>query len=234
MNETSAILVLGSSSSLGISLTPRLAEAGFQIYGTSRTGNGAVLAGDVGPQLLQLDLSSDKSCESFVEKVEGLDYETVILLIGSLYLPWSNDQDSIATVREYFEIFVSRYLWVVDRLIEGAVSTNLRILNISSRAAIFGSFDQYYAATKSAMDKFLLSKCRTADGSLKALSVAPGLIEGSGMARHFDPEHLQSHRERADSQLLDVDSAAKELTTLLKTPNELWDGRTITIGPVYN
>lgn len=226
--------MLGASSSLGLALSTRLNKAGATIYGTTRAPGAAVLEGAPTTKPLSLDLASDQSCESFVKKVADLKFETVILLIGSLYIPWARTPHELGTVKNYFEVFVSRYLWIVDQLITEASSPNFRILNVSSRAAVFGSYDHYYSAAKSSMDLYLLSKCRNSGGSLKVLSAVPGLIEGSGMASHFEPHHVQNHRQRASAPLLTVSSAAVELAALLDLPLKLWDGRTVTIGPVYN
>ncbi len=209
-----------------------LAATGSEVIGTKR---GKAFDDDAKPgrhSWLSLDLAEDESCIAFVEALSQLDYGTVILTIGQLSSSAGGELRGIGEMTNYFTQYVSRYCWVINEIIEHS-GRELRILHLSSRASKYGSWDEHYAVAKASIEVFLRSKSRKTGGSTRTLSIAPGLIEQSGMASVFEPALVENHRSRAGGKLLNVGEVVTEIERLLRDPEVVWDGRVITLGPDY-
>jgi NAD(P)-dependent dehydrogenase (short-subunit alcohol dehydrogenase family) len=210
----------------------RLALRGAEIIATARLGEGGASLGKVGGGCLALDLSNEKSCRVFAKNLAGTEYRTVILLIGQMSIEDGSELSGLSEIESYFSTFVARYCWVINEVIEHS-KNDIRILHVSSRSSKYGSWDEYYAAAKAAIEVFLRSKSKKTGGRIGSLSIAPSLIEGSGMLHSFEDEHIESHRRRAGGTLLTLDDVAREIERLSDSPDTLWDGRVVGLGPDY-
>jgi NAD(P)-dependent dehydrogenase (short-subunit alcohol dehydrogenase family) len=227
-----SFLIVGASSSLGASLIRSLTSIGMKTVGTVRNGAGSTGDDRVPADWLSLDLSEDASCLQFAENLTGTEYGTVILMIGQMTIRNGNELTELQGIISYYSAYTARYHFIINQLIAKSKG-ELRILNISSRATKYGSWDEHYAACKASIEVFLRSKSRKTDGEIKTLSLSLGMIEGSGMLRSFDKLHIDSHRRRAGGELLTLELAIVEIERVLVDKDLVWDGRVILIGPDY-
>lgn len=224
--------MLGGSSSVGSALVSSLLNRGIDVIATSRKPKSTPF--ELGSQLTwrELDLESARSCEAFARSLSEFDYSHAILTIGALSGLANQEGILLADAEAYLGSMVSRYCWIISEIISRS-SSSLRVLNISSRASIHGSWDEYYAVSKASIDVFLRSLHRKHQPRVQTISLVAGLIESSGMASHFLPDEIESHRSRAPAPLLTVRKTIQEIETALFGSDFDWDGRSVLIGPDY-
>lgn len=235
MGEASSgerFLVLGGGSSVGSRLIASLLDRGINVTATSRDPNSARLHHHSQLSWSELNLEDRWSCENFARSLIGTDYSHAILSIGALSGFANRASLQIGDAEAYLGSMVSRYCWVISEIISRS-SGSVRVLNISSRAAIYGSWDQYYAVSKASVEVLLRSLHRKHQPRVQTISLVAGLIESSGMASNFLPEEIESHRRRAPAPLLTVEKTVHEIERALFDPDFAWDGRSELIGPDY-
>jgi len=223
--------VLGGTSSIGSSFLRILALEGIATLATCRTRGSEQQASET--QWLELDLASRNSCERFALEIRSIGFRYVVLFIGALSVKEGKPLADLQEVEDYVTAYVARYIWVLDAILSATEPAPLRLLHVSSRASRYGSWDQYYSASKSAMEAALRSFVRKHSNRVEALSVATGLIEGSKMALSFSSSGLESHRTRSENSLWDVKELSDSLKKVLFDQKLDWDGRVIELGPSY-
>jgi len=228
----SPVLILGGSSSIGQSMIEELLRRNFSIVASSRRA-GPSVSKRVNVDWVALDLSSSESCNAFMDHVGKREFSAIALLIGEMSPLVTSDNLTEGEVKDYFQSHVTNYGWLIHRIAVFAASHDTKILYLSSRATVYGSHDYFYSSAKAAIASLVKSLAKNSDLRAKTLSIAPGLIEGSGMVRHFSLTDLESHRRRSNYSLWSVDQLANHMCDLLVDSSVDWNGETIEIGPRY-
>jgi short-subunit dehydrogenase len=135
-------------------------------------------------------------------------------------------------LEEYFKVQSINAIYLIgklcDRLDDDSTST---LAAISSRAAIYPSFDFCYAASKGALASFVSSLSRQLPPDKKTVVFAPGALIDSRMFNEMPAAVQNSHLERSQETLLSVSQAAESILNILDSDIE--SGSVIEIGPSY-
>ena len=108
-----------------------------------------------------------------------------------------------------------------------------QLIYISSRSAIYPSFDFLYAAVKSGLTSFITSLAKRLESPKSAISVAPGLIIDSGMYKKMARDIQDSHHHRSGYRLLSLEDAAQLILKIDCEQSIRQNGQIIEIGPSY-
>lgn len=182
------ILITGTSSGLGMSLSIRLAQAGHIVYASMRNLKKAsrvqafVHAGDLSLNLIQLDVTCDESVHQAIAKIilEQGRIDCLINNAGSGYVN-SLETTSIEAIKEILDI---NFLGVVRTT--KAVMKPMRqakrgqVINISSVGGLVGQpFNEIYCASKFAVEGFTESMASYIQPAfnIQFTAVEPGGIE---------------------------------------------------------
>ena len=218
------MLLIGGDSSLGAAISARASVQGWSVLSTSRKceqGSSAE-SGE-----LFLDLSKQDSIEGFFSVIGEKRFQSVIFSIGKT----SKKQEDLD---EYFRVHLVNALRVITR-VAGLVSheRGSSIIYLSSRAALYPSFDVNYSVVKAGLMAGLRSLSRVAPPNQRFLSLAPGLIEDSSMYREMSPAVQENHRLRAGGSLLTMEEFANQCLEIVNNSEDFAQGATIELGPVY-
>jgi short-subunit dehydrogenase len=138
----------------------------------------------------------------------------------------------LSEIEEYFKVQVINAIFLIgklcDRLDDESAST---LAAVSSRAAIYPSFDFCYAASKGALASFVSSLSRQLPPNKKTIIFTPGALLNSNMFREMPAEVQESHLDRSGDTLLSVSQAAELILKILDS--EAVGGSVIEIGPSY-
>ena len=178
---------------------------GYTIYGTYRSPSNVTRECADLATMVELDISSEESISSFESFIQNTQFDNVVSLIGKTFIEKHFDK-KLSNVSLYLTSYITNLICLFDKVIASLDNTknNSTFTYVSSRAAIYGSFDPYYAATKSALQAYVTSlsnKYPQIDFHL----IISGLIEESRMFLEMDLANVENHRTRAGNQLAHVD-----------------------------
>src|SRR5438046_7324152 len=180
-------LVTGASSGIGKATAERLAEAGYQVYGTGRRG---AHAGAQSFEVLALDVTSDESVEAAVTELMRRQGRIDLLVnnAGFSVAPAGAEESSSEQARAIFE---TNFFGIVR--MTRAVTPHMRrqgngrIINIGS---VFGflpmPFMALYAATKHAVEGY----SESLDHELRTRGIRVSVIEPAYTKTQFDANFL--------------------------------------------
>lgn len=214
------VLILGASSSLGSSFSSLLTRQGYSRVLSGRRGNP-----NANYEFVPLDLGDRKTIANFFHSIEGKKFDVIVDFIGALSL----DFTSKAT---YFTIHLARHLEVIEQLTQNLADEGCLVF-ISSRAALYPSFDVAYSATKAGLTAGVRSLAAKQPEGVTMFSVAPGLIEGSRMFGDMEEFVQDSHRVRSGRSLLNVQQFSEQLMDVVINSGTIPRGSVIELGPVY-
>ena len=224
------ILIIGGNSSLGQEIIAQAKQAGFAVHATSRkpTENQ-----ESGVEWHSLDIANEAVVNEFFQDLDALRFHNIIYCIGETSHLVGEDfcKDNLS---EYFAVqFVMSFVVLsrLPRLMATEASSTLAY--ISSRAAIYPSYDIPYAAVKGGLTSTILSISKRLQQNQRAIVVAPGLIEDSKMYLDMSRELQANHRERAGGTLLSLTQAAKYLLEFGSENSDVQNGGILEIGPRY-
>jgi NAD(P)-dependent dehydrogenase (short-subunit alcohol dehydrogenase family) len=181
-------IVTGASSGIGEATAVRLAQAGYQVYGTSRRG---VQAGKRGFEMLALDVTSDASVEAAVSEVVRSAGRIDLLVnnAGFGVAPAGAEESSIEQAQS---IFATNFFGVVR--MTRAVLPHMRlqgrgrIINIGSVLGFLPMpYGALYAATKHAIEGY----SESLDHELRTRGIRVSVIEPAYTRTPFDANFLQ-------------------------------------------
>jgi hypothetical protein len=154
--------------------------------------------------LLELDISSEASISSFDGFIQTTQFDAVVSLIGKTFIE-KNMIEKSASVILYLNSYITNLICLFDKIIPSLENTQKKssFTYVSSRAAIYGSFDPYYAATKSALQAYVTSVSNKYPQITFHLIIS-GLIEESTMFLEMDLVNVENHRLRAENQLAHI------------------------------
>ena len=151
MPEQRVALVTGASSGIGEASARGLAQAGFRVFGTSRSADAE---GPEGVTMLQLDVTDDASVQACVRKVlEQTGRIDVLVNNAGFGIFASGEETSMAQAHAIFEVNVFGTLRMCRAVLPGMRERHVgRIINIASGAGIVGvPYEALYSATKFAI-----------------------------------------------------------------------------------
>jgi NAD(P)-dependent dehydrogenase (short-subunit alcohol dehydrogenase family) len=215
MNPSTAI-VTGASSGIGEATAERLAQAGYEVYGTSRR---AARSGKRSFEMLTLDVTSDESVEAAVKEVMRLQGRIDLLVnnAGFSTAPAGAEESSIEQARSIFE---TNFFGTV-RMTRAAVphmrrQGEGRIINIAS---VFGfmpaPYMALYAATKHAVEGY----SESLDHELRTMGIRVSVIEPANTNTQFDANLLEADA-KLDAYRDARTTVAKRMTEMLTTGDQ--------------
>jgi NAD(P)-dependent dehydrogenase (short-subunit alcohol dehydrogenase family) len=188
---------------------------------------------ELGAEWYSLDLASEASVNKFFQELENLRFQNIFYCIGKtsnlIGIDFSKDNLS-----EYFAVqFVMSFILLsrLPTLMTTEVPSTLAY--VSSRAAIYPSYDIPYAAVKGGLASTTISISKKLRQNQRAIVVAPGLIEDSTMFLDMSQELQADHRERAGGKLLSLSQAARYLLEFGSENSDVGNGVILEIGPKY-
>jgi NAD(P)-dependent dehydrogenase (short-subunit alcohol dehydrogenase family) len=181
-------LVTGASSGIGEATAERLAEAGYQVFGTSRRGG---RAGQRAFELLSLDVTSDRSVEAAVEEVirRAARIDLLVNNAGFGVAPAGAEESSIEQAQSIFDtnffglVRMTRAVLPQMRQQRGG-----RIINIGSVLGFMPMpYGALYAATKHAVEGY----SESLDHELRTRGIRVSVIEPAYTKTPFDANFLE-------------------------------------------
>lgn len=228
------LLLLGAQSSIGQHFLSLNLEEYFNVYSTySRK---PVLGDQNENQFcFELNLELVESIESFLQQLEGISFDVVILLIGKTSKFTLTSADDLYS--NYVNTYILNYSKMILGLVELIVSqekNKVLFVNVSSRSVLFGSLDPYYAMAKSAIHSLIKSLSKLYSPNIDFYNLVPGLLKNSRMYLDMDPKLQVDHEKRSGGKLMSVDDFALYLKQfILINHSAISDEIDIRVGPQY-
>ena len=206
--NTKTALVTGASSGIGEATATRLAQAGYNVYGTSRRG---AQGGHRSVKMLSLDVTSDASVEAAVSEVMRLEGRIDLLVnnAGFSVAPAGAEESSMEQARSIFD---TNFFGIV-RMTRAVVphmrrQGSGRIINIGSILGFLPRpYNALYSATKHAIEGY----SESLDHELRTRGIRISVIEPGYTKTHFDANLLEP-----DSKLDEYRDARTALGKQLK------------------
>ena len=186
--KTETALVTGASSGIGEATAARLAEAGYQVYGTSRRG---ARVGDRPFPMVALDVTSDDSVDVAVSEVMRLTGRIDLLVnnAGFSVAPAGAEESSIEQARSIFE---TNFFGIV-RMTRAVVphmrrQGGGRIINIGSVLGFLPApYMALYSATKHAIEGY----SESLDHELRTRGIRVSVVEPAYTRTQFEANLLE-------------------------------------------
>jgi NAD(P)-dependent dehydrogenase (short-subunit alcohol dehydrogenase family) len=185
-------LVTGASSGIGEATAERLAEAGYQVFGTSRRGGSAGGAsGRRSFEMLRLDVTSDASVEAAVQEVlrRAGRIDLLVNNAGFGVAPAGAEESSIAQAQSIFD---TNFFGIV-RMTRAVVphmrkQGGGRIINIGSVLGFLPMpFGALYAATKHAVEGY----SESLDHELRTRGIRVSVVEPAYTKTSFEASFVE-------------------------------------------
>ena len=107
---------------------------------------------------------------------------------------------------------------------------------MSSRSALYGSYDWLYGMSKAGLQNLITSLGNFDSTPGRFISVAPGLIRGSNMENEMELDTRKKHSDAAKTfgqELLTVSELATEVWQISSKFKENAKSGVIEVGPIY-
>jgi NAD(P)-dependent dehydrogenase (short-subunit alcohol dehydrogenase family) len=186
--KSKVALVTGASSGIGEATAGRLAEAGYQVFGTSRR---PVPGGQRAFEMLALDVTSDRSVEAAVAEVirRAGRIDLLVNNAGFGVAPAGAEESSIEQAQSIFDTnffgMVRMTRAVLPRMRQQGGG---RIINIGSVLGFLPMpYGALYAATKHAIEGY----SESLDHELRTRGIRVSVIEPAYTKTPFDANFLQ-------------------------------------------
>lgn len=180
-------LVTGASSGIGRAAARALVDEGFAVVGTSRNAaNARPLAG---VSFLDLDVASDESVHSLVEKViERFGRIDVLVNNAGVGAVGAGEESSINQTKEVFDINVFGLMRMTNAVLPHMRAKGSgRVVNVSSVLGLIPApFMASYAATKHAVEGY----SESVDHELREHGVRVLLVEPAFTSTSFEASSL--------------------------------------------
>ena len=181
-------LVTGASSGIGEATAERLAQAGYQVFGTSRRG---ALAGSRSFEMLALDVTCDESVEAAVGEVlrRAGRIDLLVNNAGFGVAPAGAEESSIEQARLIFD---TNFFGIV-RMTRAVVphmrkQASGRIINIGSVLGFLPMpYGALYAATKHAVEGY----SESLDHELRTRGIRVSIVEPAYTKTLFESSSLE-------------------------------------------
>jgi NAD(P)-dependent dehydrogenase (short-subunit alcohol dehydrogenase family) len=186
-------LVTGASSGIGKAAALALAEAGFEVVGTSRNTSGVAHRDSV--TFLDLDVASDESVTTVVERViERFGRLDVLVNNAGIGAAGAAEEISVAQDQRVFDVNVFGLIRMTKAVLPHMrAQGGGRIINISS---VLGFVPQPYMATYAASKHAVEGYSESLDHEVRELGVRVLIVEPAYTNTPFDANMV-----RADTPL---------------------------------
>jgi hypothetical protein len=176
---------------------------GFQIYGTSRRGSieNVEFKSEI-EEVFPLQFSDYEKTKTQISTISNHKYSRIISLIGATYIN-SNSHDYLS-LEDYYKALSMNLNLAHSSLLE-TLTLSGTFVYMSSRAAVYGSFDAHYAAVKASNTAFLLSARKSCKSSQCVIPIVSSLIESSSMYRGMTSENREVHRQKTGDNLVQIE-----------------------------
>ena len=226
----SKLLVIGGDSSLGSAVIVLAKSQGFDVTATTRR---QIEKKYENVEWLLLDIEDASSVEGFINSLTDSRFERIIYCLGELS-NITNFDESQDAYQKYFNTCFATSAFILMKIVASLDSTQpSQLIYVSSRSAIYPSFDFAYAAVKSGLTSFITSLAKRLEYPMSALSVAPGLIIDSGMYKKMAKDIQDSHKHRSGYRLLTLEDTARLILNIDCEQSIRQNGQIIEIGPSY-
>jgi NAD(P)-dependent dehydrogenase (short-subunit alcohol dehydrogenase family) len=182
-------LVTGASSGIGKAAALALADAGFQVVGTSR--NTARVTPPHGVTFLDLDVASDESVTTLVQRVIGRFGRLDVLVNNAgTGAAGAAEESSVAQTQRIFNVNVFGVIRMTKAVLPHMRAQGRgRIINISSVLGLVpGPYMAAYAATKHAVEGY----SESVDHEVREHGVRVLLVEPAYTKTGFDANAVQA------------------------------------------
>jgi 3-oxoacyl-[acyl-carrier protein] reductase len=207
------VVVIGGSSSFGKVLVPILGSGNNKITSTFYSHKPEDFMESIVQEFL--DLSSNSSQDNFATKVDLID---ALILLPSILPGLSLDHYSDELSESVISLNFTFQANLIRRLLT-KFTDDSQIIIMSSISAQRGSFDPFYAASKSALFGFGKSLAISLAPRTRTNIIAPSLISETSMYESMGDKQKETHLERSPlKRLLSSEELALVVSDLLK-PN---------------
>jgi len=228
IGSTFDLLIIGGSSSLGDAIIAHAIEQKLSYLATSRD-----LAKETRDpnHFLTLDLASISSVENFLHSLDKCKFNNIIYCIGAVS-GIRLETLEVNQLEKYFNEQLVNAVYLIGKLcayLDDSKTSTIGV--VSSRSALYPSFDFCYAGMKGALASFVSSLSKQLPANKKSLVIAPGALLHSKMFNQMPKEIQKSHLDRSNESLLSVANAASQILNILTSNFE--SGSVVEIGPSY-
>ena len=169
--------------------------------------------------------------DDFLDQIKGREFDFVVNLIGSM--SHLESKVSHTLIRDYLEVYSTNLIFLLDELfLDSRLAKDGKILHISSRAAKYGSFDRFYAASKSSIEGYIKSVPKSINSRISINAISVGLILDSRMFLDMDVSIREQHIHKSGGKLLNCNQVAKSVVQILMD-SKTNSGQIIELGPQY-
>ena len=211
------ILIVGGSSNVGRELIKRLNKDNYEIF---ITFNKNKLRSQDKKKIIQfkLDITSNIQIEKLVKKVNKMKifFDKIIFLQGQLAGKSLSDFDT-NNIRKNLDINFTGQVILLKK-IKKQINKNCLIIFISSIAAVRGSYDPIYAASKGAIVSFVKSLSTWWTPEIKSICLLPGVIKDTEIFKKFSKKRKKFQiKQTPNAELLNKSDLSKIIIDLLET-----------------
>jgi NAD(P)-dependent dehydrogenase (short-subunit alcohol dehydrogenase family) len=228
------LLLLGAQSSIGQHFLSLNLEEYYNVYST-HSRKSVSDQQNVNQFCFELNLEIVESIESFLQQLEGISFDVVIVLIGKTSKLSLNSPNDLYS--NYIDTYIHNYSKVIFGIVEMVVSrekNKVLFVNVSSRSVLFGSLDPLYAMAKSAIHSLVKSLSKLYSSNIDFYNLVPGLLKNSRMYLDMEPQLQSDHEMRSGGKLMSVDDFALYLKQFILTNHKAYpDEIDIRVGPQY-
>ena len=177
MNKT--VLITGASKGIGFALANKFLANGFNVIGTSTSGNIKGIENE-NFKVLQLDLSETKNIELLKKEIEENGIKIDILINNAGIGPDLNTNNpKETTFRQTFDVNVIGTTFLTESLIEN-INDKGKIINISSKMGSIelceGIDSVAYRMSKTALNMYTKILSNRLSERIKVASIHPGWV----------------------------------------------------------
>ncbi len=190
MNKKKKVLIIGGSSSLGISLIDSFLNKNYQIFSTY---NNRKIKLDKRITNVHLDLQSNESRNLFFEFVKQNEKFKIVIFLPALLFGKKLDDYTLNEISSCMDINFNLQAFVLGKILNNLYK-NCCVLFISSISGEKGSFDPFYAASKGAQIAFVKSLSSWISPKIRINVITPSLIADSKMYFQMDKSRQDFHK----------------------------------------
>lgn len=172
-------LITGTSTGIGYHLAKGLVEKNYQVIGTSRSGN-AIDVEEV--EMLQLDVSEEKSMQACVEQIHAMDLKLDILINNAGIGPdLGKSKPDSSSFSKTFAVNVQGLVFFNESLVE-LIQPGGRLINVSSKLGSLANNSNRHSSTaycmsKAAVNMYTKHLANRLEGKVKVACIHPGWVQ---------------------------------------------------------